>query len=152
MLLDTKIFNDVLTEIKKSGYILLINPKRPDGDSLGSALALAHHFDQRDKNHGVFCIDPPPTAFYYLPAIEKFESDVSKFDFKKVDTAIVFDCGDLELTGIDSYLKATEHQPLTIINIDHHHTNDHFGHINLVDVDAASTTEIVYNIINELGG
>ena len=59
-----------------------------------------------------------------------------------MDTITVVDCGDLRYAGVVDMLK--DH-PATIINIDHHATNEKYGHMNMVAVGAASTTEVVYD-------
>ena len=64
---------------------------------------------------------------------------------RQYQTIIVLDCGDLKYAGLSTILSQLAPE-VVLINIDHHLSNENFGHINLVDTTLASTTEIVYSL------
>jgi phosphoesterase RecJ-like protein len=116
----------------------------PDGDAVGSALALSWVLDGMGKEQVVYLKDQIPYRYQFLPKLETVTRD---FPSRVFDAAFVLDCGSLHRVGED-YEKLLDGLPL--INIDHHLTNDLFGNINLVDSEASSTGEILYRIFNNL--
>jgi bifunctional oligoribonuclease and PAP phosphatase NrnA len=129
---------------KKARFIIIIPHQNPDGDALGAATALYEHLLQQQKTVHIFCFTPlPPKRWDFLHHAPRVTSDPTIFKHPAADTVVVVDSGDLRYAGVDSFLK--DH-PATIINIDHHPTNEHFGHLNLVIPTAASTTEVIYRL------
>jgi len=129
--------------IDSSRSPLLIAHKNPDGDTLGASLALSYHLTSREKNHKHFCSNQPADYFSYLPHIEKIVTDQNKIDLNNHDLIIAIDCGSIERTGLAENLDKAKNN-LSIINIDHHYSNDNYGHYNLVSPTASSTSEIMY--------
>ncbi len=126
--------------IKGVNKITLVSHPSPDGDTLGAAMAFAEYLQTLGKEVRVFCVSPVPEKFSFLNNIHLVSMD--PVVFADMDTVTVLDCGDLRFAGVVEILK--DHAA-TIINIDHHATNEKYGHLNMVMVDAASTTEVVYN-------
>jgi phosphoesterase RecJ-like protein len=122
----------------------------PDGDALGSMLGLAHYLQRRGKQVWTSWGGQTPTVPYqyaFLPGAER----IVKHDElpEQVEAFIAIDCADrkrLELL-IDRFEAAG-----TTINVDHHISNSHFGDINLVDPDRASSCELAYELVQHLGG
>ena len=120
----------------------------PDGDALGSALALTLGLDQLGKVvHVTWGQTPPrvPPQYGFLPGADRFEAPA------EVPIAPVFvalDCGDGDRLGA---LEAKASTAETFINIDHHRGNPDFGSLNVVVVDASSTAEIVASLLRDLG-
>jgi phosphoesterase RecJ-like protein len=81
-----------------------------------------------------------PDKFNFLGNIHLISNDPAVF--LQMDAITVLDCGDLRFAGVAEILKDNL---ATIINIDHHATNQKYGHLNMVIPTAASTTEVVYN-------
>ncbi|MCX6744928.1 MAG: bifunctional oligoribonuclease/PAP phosphatase NrnA [Candidatus Parcubacteria bacterium] len=133
----------IMNAIQNANHPLLISHEKPDGDTLGASLALAHYFHKNNKPHKHFCIDTPPDYFNYLPKIEKIITDYKQINLADHDLVIIIDCGNIQRTGIGQDLLGQKDR-LKIINIDHHQTNDHYGHLNLVVPNASSTCEILY--------
>lgn len=131
--------------------ILLISHKNPDGDTLSAACALMQYLRRADKPHAAFCATAINQNLTFLPQIEYFVSDPRIFQNHRFDTIVVFDSGDLLYAGVDEHLRSLAYSP-TLINIDHHPTNEFYGRHNLVLPEAASTTEILYRFfkINNL--
>ncbi len=120
--------------------MVLVSHPNPDGDTLGSAAAFAEYLQMLGKNVKIFCLTPVPDKFGFLGNIHLICNDPAIF--LGLDAITVLDCGDLRYAGVSEILKDN---PATIINIDHHATNQKYGHLNMVLPDAASTTEVVYN-------
>jgi phosphoesterase RecJ-like protein len=129
-----------LTESKK---IVLIPHQHPDGDAMGSATAFYEYLTLLGKDTVIFCLTPPAEKWGFLKHAEKVTTDPAIFNDPAVDTIIVLDSGDLKYAGVTQFLA---NHPATIINIDHHATNQYFGHLNIVDAGAASTTNMLYRL------
>ncbi len=142
------IFKQIFNLITEADNILLISHYRPDGDTLGAALALAKTFDRLEKKHLHFCLNKPANYFYFLPKIEALVHDQENLDWSQFKLIIILDCGDLKRTGIENKLASLS-TGAVIVNIDHHRTNENFGHFNLVDDSASSTSELVYRFLAE---
>ncbi|MFP4465625.1 MAG: DHH family phosphoesterase [Candidatus Goldiibacteriota bacterium] len=124
---------DILNAIKRSEKILLTTHVNPDGDGLGSGLALACKLLKMGKKVDFINADPMPHIYDFLPYSSMVKTR------KKVrghyDLVIFLECPDAERNGyIIDYLKQTE----CVINIDHHLGNVFYGDINAVDPKAAA--------------
>ncbi len=126
--------------LKSVTKITLVSHPNPDGDTLGAATAFAEYLRTLGKEVQIFCLTPVPDKFNFLNNIHLVSADTAVF--LEPDTITVLDCGDLRFAGIAETIK--DHTA-TLINIDHHATNEKYGHLNMVMVGAASTTEVVYN-------
>ena len=118
----------------------------PDGDSLGSILGLLQGLLKLGKEAYIMSKDPLPETFQYLP----FSNEVSKnidYVLEGTDTVIVLDCGNVD--RINSNLDLRQRQ-YTLVNIDHHLSNDKYGDLNYVNTDSAAVAEIVFDILNTL--
>ncbi|OGY43328.1 MAG: hypothetical protein A3J62_01275 [Candidatus Buchananbacteria bacterium RIFCSPHIGHO2_02_FULL_38_8] len=132
--------------IKQANNILLVAHQRPDADALGSLLGLTEWLDSLGKNYQSFCRDLPliTESLAFLFNLDLLETRPETLLQNNYDVVIVLDSGDLKYAGVDEVLPQLVSKP-TLINIDHHATNDNFGDINLVNPQAVSTTEILYN-------
>src|SRR3990167_3574357 len=141
--------NKVLTRIEKSENVLLLTHENPDGDALGSLLALSLSLEKIDKKAVPVCPDKIAKLFHFLPESQTIRQDFLLGDF---DLIIILDCGDLRRTGFADRLKEFAKNKRKIINIDHHPKNDlhRISALNLVDYSASSTAEIIYKLINNL--
>lgn len=126
--------------IKNANRLALVSHQNPDGDTLGSAMALAEHLQTLGKEVRIFCLSPVPDKFNFLNNIKLISQDENVFT--GADTIAVLDSGDLKYAGVHEILQNSS---ATIINIDHHATNANYGNINMVVTTASSTTEVVYN-------
>ena len=137
-------FEDIVHEIKKRDKILITTHINPEGDAIGSSLALAIALSSIGKKVSVYTADPVPTALKFLPHIEMVQQ-VKKVS-ERFDAVIVVDCGDLERVG---FLKPDNIPADVLLNVDHHITNNNFGTFNLVE-EVVAAAELVYRIIKEL--
>jgi phosphoesterase RecJ-like protein len=137
----------VAAEIRAAERFLLTTHEGPDGDALGSLLAMHHLLDQLGKDSVMFLAAkefPLPIEYRFLPLEEVFHEPPADM----ADRIVVFlDCGNIDRMPFEFLRNDGTH----IINIDHHHDNTRFGAVNLVDVDASSTAEIVYKLALQMG-
>lgn len=116
---------------------------RPDGDSIGSQLAMAYALRALGKHATVVNADAAPTplmAFPGVPDIQIAPSAEGEFD-----AAIIMECGDLSRTGVSGLDRSF------VINIDHHPGNTGYGRINWFDSSAAACGEMVFDLVEALG-
>lgn len=134
-------------ELRARDRFLLTAHEGPDGDALGSLLGLHKVLTQLGKDSLMFMAAkefPLPVEYRFLPLEEVFHEAPADM----ADRTVVFlDCGNLDRMPVE-WLTAGGND---VINIDHHHDNTCFGDLNLVDVDASCTAEIVYDLALLLG-
>lgn len=145
----THLFGRLHEAIRASDRVLLVAHKKPDGDTLGSSSSVLNWMLREGKDVTAFCLDFPPTAFRYLDNIHRYTNDPAVFE-KPYDIVIVFDSGDLRYCGVDEFMPRLPAGYL-LVNIDHHVTNERFGHLNLVLTDASSTAEIIHRFYDANG-
>lgn len=141
------IFQKIKEAINKANEVIVVAHQNPDGDALGSLLGMSHYLTLNNTPHTLFCLSPVPEYLKFLPDIEKIVSDEKVLTEKHHDLVIILDSGDLEYAGIDQHFRQLKGLPV-VINIDHHPTNQHYGHINLVHAKASSTSEIIYHFLD----
>jgi bifunctional oligoribonuclease and PAP phosphatase NrnA len=122
---------------------VLSSHARPDGDSIGSQLAMAYALRALGKDVHVVNKDRASAPLLQFPGVSSIEiAEAATGDF---DAAIIMECGDLARTGVsglDRYF---------IINIDHHPGNAGYGQLNWFDASAAACSEMVFDLIEALG-
>ncbi|HSK50604.1 MAG TPA: bifunctional oligoribonuclease/PAP phosphatase NrnA [Solirubrobacterales bacterium] len=137
----------VVAELRARQRFLLTAHEGPDGDALGSLLGMHHLLTQLGKDSVMFLAAkefPLPIEYRFLPLEEVFHEPPADM----ADRTVVFlDCGNIDRMPVD-FLTAGGND---VINVDHHHDNTRFGDFNLVDVEASSTAEIVYELARSLG-
>jgi phosphoesterase RecJ-like protein len=134
--------------IDKSHKILLVAHRRPDGDTLGSCIALGRALEKLGKEADMACIDEIPDRYQYLPDIDKF---IKEFDFRDYDLLIVCDSGASYMTSYHEKYPDIFKGDVPVVNIDHHASNDNFGTVNIVDSNSASATMILYKFFKFAG-
>ncbi len=135
----------------RGGTFFLLGHKEPDGDCIGSLTALYYLLKNHSKKVEMAVYEEIPLQ--YQLAAEEIEKNIILYeediDFSAYDAVITVDCSDLDRTGpasenLSSVINSSE--DTTVINIDHHDDNSHFGHLNLVNPQAAATGEILYDL------
>jgi phosphoesterase RecJ-like protein len=136
----------VLAELLLSDRFFLTTHENPDGDALGSLLAMHQALRLMGKDSVMFMAAedfPVPHEYRHLAlndVVHELPADLS-------DRTLVFlDCGNIDRMPID----VPQNDDTRILNIDHHHDNTRFGTVNLVVGRASSTAEIVYSLMKEL--
>jgi bifunctional oligoribonuclease and PAP phosphatase NrnA len=132
----------VADAIRASDRFLLTTHENPDGDALGSLLGMHRILEALGKDTLMFLAAkefPLPVEYRFLPLEEIFHEPPADI----ADRMVIFlDCGNIDRMPLD-FLEEGDNK---VINIDHHHDNTRFGTINLVDVDASCTAEIIYDL------
>jgi bifunctional oligoribonuclease and PAP phosphatase NrnA len=138
----------VLAELQAADKFLLTTHENPDGDALGSLLAMHWILEQLGKDSLMFMSpDEFPLPWEYRAwTFDKRLVGVPPADVDE-RTIVFLDCGNIDRMPVD-FLQA---EGLHILNIDHHHDNTRFGTVNLVDPHASCTAEIVWHLAKELG-
>ncbi len=139
-----KEIKDIRNIIDKCSSFIVASHIDPEGDAIGSSLALYFALTNLGKKVCVYNESPLPKILKFLPGSDIIVRDIYSPD--EYDCIFIVDCGDIERVGKLS--KRLE--KLRIINIDHHSTNTSFGHINIVDRQAAATGEVMFNVLEEL--
>lgn len=135
--------NNLIQLVKKSNSIAVLAHVNPDGDSIGSILGLGLALKKVHSNIDILSSDDFPGKFMFLPGAHHVVAP--KTCIKDYDLVFVLDCGDAGRLGDNKLILGKS----TVVNIDHHISNNSFGDINIVDAGASSTCEIVYRIIKE---
>jgi bifunctional oligoribonuclease and PAP phosphatase NrnA len=133
----------IVEAVRAGQRFVLSSHSRPDGDSIGSQLAMAYALREMGKEATVVNADPAPApmmAFPGVPDIRIAPSVEGEFD-----AAIIMECGDLKRTGVSGLER------FLVINIDHHPGNTEYGQINWFDAGAAACAEMVYDVVRALG-
>ncbi|MSO50362.1 MAG: bifunctional oligoribonuclease/PAP phosphatase NrnA [Acidobacteria bacterium] len=140
---------DVAAAIRRHDVFLITSHARPDGDAIGSQLAMAFALDTLGKRVRLVNHDPVPGAYRSFPGADRIVVAPEAPHLPDLpvgaEATIVMECGDLarsEVTGLE--------RP-TVINIDHHIGNTMFGSVNWFDGSAASCAEMVADVIDALG-
>jgi phosphoesterase RecJ-like protein len=130
---------------REKDRFLIACHENPEGDAIGSELALALALRKMGKTATVVNSDPVPGNLAFLPAADTVVPDA---EGSAHDVAVVVDCGSLERTGrVQTELRKC---PI-LVNIDHHSTNDAQGEYCLIDPQAAATGVLVHRILVALG-
>lgn len=143
----TELWREAQAFIESHDAFLIVSHIQPDGDAIGSTLAMAHALQQLGKSFVLTNPSPLPEKYDFLDmanAILPWD-EAKKNHF---DAVISVDAADRE--RIDSVGEVLD-QGYPLLNIDHHPTNDRFGTVNVVLSDRAATAEIVYELIEHLG-
>lgn len=134
--------DNILRCIEERDTFLVTSHVSPDGDNLGSTLALYYALKKLGKEVYYVLDDSIPKNLNFL--VEGVEKLSSK-EFKNDDYVLItLDCGDIERICID---KELIEKSSFMITIDHHASNGGYGDINYIDIEASSTCELVYGLL-----
>jgi len=128
--------------IRSRQRFVLSSHSRPDGDSIGSQLAMAYALRAMGKHADVVNADPAPPPIMQFPGVP--DIGIAPQVEGAYDAAIIMECGDLGRTGVaglDRYF---------VINIDHHQGNTNYGALNWFDATAAACGEMVFDLVRAL--
>lgn len=135
----------IVRHLQSSSRLLVASHIGPDGDAVGTLVAMGLALEKIGKQCVLFNESPIPAVYRFLPASGRIVDRVE--NCRNFDTALILDCGDLLRLG--AIVKQLDCIP-TVINIDHHATNTGFGDLQLVDATACATAELVYRLIGQL--
>lgn len=136
--------DNILQEIKKAKSIVLLTHENPDGDAVGSTLAMYEALRQLGKENVDLIIPEYPLTYRFLPNVDK----VKKQGQETYDLSIALDCATIKmLNGWSNYFENAK----TKIVIDHHGTNTMYGDLNYVNPDSPACTQILITIFEYFG-
>ena len=133
----------IVHAIRDRERFVLSSHARPDGDSIGAQLALAHALTRLGKTVRIVNRDAPPPSLESIPGAETIH--VADAVTGAYDAAIILECSSLDRTEVarlDRYF---------LVNIDHHAGNGMYGALNWYDPSAAACAEMVYDLVVALG-
>jgi bifunctional oligoribonuclease and PAP phosphatase NrnA len=134
-----------LDALRSAENIVIACHINPDGDTIGSMVALALGLEQLGKRPTLLSSDGIPQTLTFLPGLARIQTET---DARNFDLAVVVDAG--EMARVGKSRAAVESAPV-LLDIDHHVTPGPFGTINLLDARAAATGEIIYDVLTHLG-
>ncbi|MCD6133289.1 MAG: bifunctional oligoribonuclease/PAP phosphatase NrnA [Deltaproteobacteria bacterium] len=126
--------------IQRRTSFVVVSHKNPDGDAIGSSLAMGRILRKKGKQVEIFNATPIPGNFTFLPDAEL----IKPLKETECEVLIALDCADFQRTGFDDSVRERVD---VVVNIDHHETNTHFGDINIVDSDAAAVGCLMWQFV-----
>jgi phosphoesterase RecJ-like protein len=136
----------IIQQLTISRNVFIASHENPDGDAIGSLLAMGLALSALGKRTILYNVSQIPAVYRFLPSVATITRTITRAD--DFDTAIILDCGDLNRIGKESGQVSLI--PL-IINIDHHVTNTRFGQLQYIDTTACATAEIIFDLIKKMG-
>ena len=140
-------FDQVSQELRQAERLLLTTHENPDGDALGSLLAMHEILRGLGKDSVMFMAEADtdlPPEYRHMRFETLVHSPPGDIDRR---TIVFLDCGNIDRMPADFLQRPGP----CVVNIDHHHDNTHFGTLNLVVPAASCTAEIVFDLAKELG-
>lgn len=128
--------------LRRGSTFILAGHIHPDGDCLGSVLALGLGLESIGKKAYWVAEMPLAPMYQFIPGADRFIPAIPP-DLGHAEI-VALDCGDRSRLAIAGDVRVA-------VNIDHHASNDSFAEVNLVDPNAASTGEIVFELLDRLG-
>src|SRR3954471_8422382 len=119
------VIQQIVGAIRARRRFVLSSHSRPDGDSIGSQLAMAYALRSLGKQAEVVNADPAPAPLMAFPGVADIR--IAPEVEGEFDASIIMECGDLARTGVKGLDRSF------IINIDHHPGNTAYGHLNWFD-------------------
>jgi phosphoesterase RecJ-like protein len=140
-----EVIQDIISVIRANSSFLITSHEGPDGDAIGSSLALASFLRKIGKEVCVHLRDQIPELYAFLPGADSVVPHIPDRDF---DAAFVLDVGEFRRAGEEF---CTFKRIGTLVNLDHHLGCDNFGDYNLIDSQASATGVLVCRIISAFG-
>lgn len=136
---------EIISEIVAGSNFLITAHMRLDGDALGSELALYLMLKRLGKKVTIYNADETPEQYRFLPGAGQIVCSLDHLE--DYDIGFILDCSELERLGkISSEIAKIK----TLINIDHHVSNNGFSRLKLLDTAASSTGELIYRLMRKM--
>ena len=136
--------DNIKEEIEKAENIVILTHESPDGDAIGSSLAMYQALKQLGKNPDLV-IPEHPRTFDFLPCANKIKKTGRDINY---DLAIALDCADTKrLDGFENWY----HEAKVKISIDHHGSNTMYADYNYVDPVAPACSQILIIVLTSMG-
>lgn len=140
-----KVPEPLLQTIKDEQRFLIASHVNPEGDAVGSAIALAEGLSQKGKTVRVFLKDGVPEVYRFLPDIELVETTLDK-EFLKEAVFVLVDCNEPKRAALEEEDIITEK---TVV-IDHHETRKDFGRIKWIEPQSPATGMMIYHLLKAM--
>ena len=140
--------NEICEKLKQSREVAIVSHFRPDGDAVGSTLALGLALKSMGKCVHLWNQDGSPERYAFLEGAELIHRVPAELP-QGVDTFVCVDTGDLKRIG--EAASALFHQAPLTLNIDHHETNTRYAQVNWVEGEAAACGSIIFKLLRALG-
>lgn len=127
--------------MRNSHHVLVATHNNPDGDAIGSLIALGLSLDTLNIKTTLYNESPIPAVYRFLPSVNRVVQHINSTHF---DVAVILDCGNMKRIGDAASIVS---KIPVIVNIDHHVSNTRFGHFQFIDTSACATAEIIYRLI-----
>ncbi len=140
--------SDICDAIHARRRFLITSHAKPDGDSIGSQLALAYALEVLGKEVRIVNADPAPAHYGDFPGLDRIEimrELVERPGRREDEALLVMESSDLKRTGVAGF------EGRFTVNVDHHQGNTGFGDLNWIDESAAACGEMVFDLIEALG-
>jgi len=138
-----KAIEAILDVLRRGEKFLVCSHSRPDGDAVGSMLAMGMLLEQMGKRADLVTADRIPNVYRQLPGAEGIRCAMRVHG--PYDAVILLECDGLERARLRGL------EPFFLINIDHHTSAREFGHVNWIDRGAASVGELVHRLVKAAG-
>lgn len=132
--------SDIVSTLSTAKRVLIGTHEHPDGDALGSSLAVLHALEAKGIEATVYIPDPAADFFEFIPGYERLTTE--KPDVASYDTVILLDYTQLPRTHIEQ--EVLNHD--RVITVDHHYDNTRKTSINLVVPEASATAHILFSL------
>lgn len=140
--------DSILMEFRRGRSFVLTSHIRPDGDAIGSLLALSDFLEARGCRVEIVLADAMPAIYHTLPGSDRIRhatSPGSRGDEIELRPVVVLECDSIDRTG----LRGLEGRYL--INIDHHASGRDYGDLNWIDPDACAVGAMLYELLTAAG-
>lgn len=148
-------WNQLRDQLIGKKEIVIVSHRSPDGDSIGSSLAMKHFLDQLGHQVQVITPDPAPGFLNFLKGYDSILNGVDHQGEVEMQISTAQIIVALDFNGLDrlgSIKEAVElNRSAYLINIDHHQEPDDFADFQLSDTTASSTCQLIYEFIEKLG-
>ena len=141
-------FKEIINRIEKAKQITITTHANPDGDAIGSALALFHYIKFFKNNTKIIIHNDVPHNFKFLKGtnfFEKYNSEIHNDFIMNSDILIIVDLNDPDRTKSPAEIIKTT-TAFKII-IDHHFATEIYADISVIETNACSTGELIYKLI-----
>jgi phosphoesterase RecJ-like protein len=130
----------ILQLIQQNQTFLIASHESPDGDAIGSTLALSSLLREMGKEVVAYNRHRPPLEYAFLPGFATIVSELH--DAARFDVGFVLDAGELRRAG-----RWIKNSCRKLVNIDHHPCSEDFGDVYYVDTEACATAVLIYRIL-----
>ena len=139
-----KVPDKLISFLKSEEKYFIVTHINPDGDAIGSSLALSMALEMLGKETFLYVRDPIPEFYHYLPSYEMFTNSISS-PVTHHSSLILIDCNTPKRAEIEGLSFKSS------VVIDHHETEEAFGDIQWIVPEASATGMMVFYLIKELG-